>query len=130
MARIRGSYPGGPRREGAGDEAGGEEPRAPRLETVEQIEERRGRASLAFKRQRRSRRVWIGLAVALVLAGGAGFYLGIRNHSTGEELTARRMAPRPAGAFDPSFETNRMLQQLWKMEDNEYGGTPPGSSLR
>jgi hypothetical protein len=112
-----------------GDDAGGDAPRPHRLESVEQIEERRGRAAHALTRQQRTRRIWIGLGLALVLAGGAGFYLGVRNHETGEDVTARRMAPKPIGAFDPSFETNRMLQQLWKMEDNEYGNTPPGSKL-
>jgi hypothetical protein len=128
MASIRGAYPGGPKREGGESSASGDPaPRPHRLETVEEIEERRGRAALHLKQHRRSRRVWIGLACALAVAGGTGFYLGIRNHRTSEQIAAERNAPRPVGAFDPSFETNRMLQQLWKMEDNEYGVRPPGS---
>jgi hypothetical protein len=127
MTGMRGAYPGGPKREGSDPSAPGDQaPRPHRLETVEEIEERRGRASLFLTQQRRARRVWVGLLVALLVAGGTGFVLGIRAHRTSEEMAAARNAPKPAGAFDPSFETNRMLQQLWKMEENEYGVRPPG----
>lgn len=123
MARIRGSYPGGPKREGA--PAGDAPERKPRLTSVEQIEERLGRASRARTRRKRTRRVWAGLVVLVAAAGGAGFLLGIRSHRSSEELTAVRNTPPPAQAFDPSFEMNRMLLELWKMEDDEIHARNP-----
>lgn len=119
MARIRGSYPGGPKREGRSDGRDDAEARRPRLETVEQIEERVAHASRTRQRRRRARRVWAGFVVALALAAGTGFVLGIRSHRSSEQLTAERNVPRPPQAFDPSFETNRMLMELWKMEADE-----------
>lgn len=123
MARISGSYPGGPKREGApaGDVPG----RKPRLTSVEQIEQRLGRASQARTRRKRTRRVWAGLVVLVAAAGGTGFFLGIRSHRSSEEITAGRNAPPPSQAFDPSFEMNRMLLELWKMEDDELHARQP-----
>src|SRR4051812_886451 len=111
MTAIRGAYPGGPKREGDDSSApANQAPRPHRLESVEEIEERRGRAALYMTQQRRARRIWVGLAIAVVVAGGTGFLLGIRAYRTSEQLAAARNAPKPTGAFDPSFETNRMLQ--------------------
>ena len=78
MTRISGSYPGGPRR---GAEAVGEERAegAPRIGRVEQLEERLEQASRSQVRRRRTRRVWSGLAFALVLGGGIGLYLGYQS---------------------------------------------------
>jgi hypothetical protein len=118
MGQIRGSYPGGPRREGAEGEPAAASPR-PRLRRVEEIEARLGRASRAREQRRRARRVWSGLVVAVAISGVVGLFLGYRSHRSSEELTAERNAPRPAGAFDPSFETNRVLLELWQMEDKQ-----------
>ena len=124
MTRISGSYPGGPRRgaEGVGDErAEG----APRIGRVEQLEERLEQASRSQVRRRRTRRVWSGLAFALVLGGGIGLYLGYRSHRSPEDLTDARNATRQSPLFDASRETNRVLLELWRMEDLEKQPAPP-----
>ena len=123
MTRIRGSYPGGPRR--GADAVGEERPEgAPRIGRVEQLEERLERASRREVRRHRTRRVWSGLALALALAGGAGLYLGYRSHRSSEDITDARNARRQR-PFDASQETNRVLLELWRMEDVEKQVTPP-----
>ena len=124
MTRIRGSYPGGPRR---GAEVVGQERAegAARVGRVEELEDRLGRASLRREQRRRARRVWSGLAIALALAGGVGLYLGYRTHQSSEELTDARNAVRQRSRLDASSEVNRVLLELWKMEDVEKQVTPP-----
>lgn len=119
MDRISGSYPGGPRRQD------GSEPRERAdLERVEEFEERRSRASLQRKRERRVRRLRIGFLVALLTSAGIGLTLGLMSHRTSEELVQEREQDRTRD-FDPSQEVNRMLLELWKMEDMERA---PGTS--
>ena len=121
---IRGSYPGGPRR---GADVVGEERAegAPRVRRVEDLEERLGRASLDRMRQRRTRRIWSGFVIALVLSGGGGLYLGFRSHRSFEDITDARNAARQRPQFDPSFETNRVLNELWMMDIKQRQPSPP-----
>lgn len=59
-----------------------------------------------------------GLLLIIALAFGIGAALGRASHATQEELTAAREAAR-ARDQDISREVNRMLLELWKMEDVE-----------
>jgi hypothetical protein len=118
MARIRGSYPGGPRRGGDAPEPSG---RPPRLESAEELDARRGRAASRRSAQRKRRRAWSILAAAIVLAGGAGLFLGFRSHRTSRQLTDEREAERQGELTNElNEETNRMLMELWRMEDVEF----------
>ena len=118
MSRIRGSYPGGPRRSGDTSESA---PRTTRLESAEEIDARRGHMALERRERRRERRAWLILGAAVLLAGGAGLYLGFRSHRSSEQLTDEREQARIDAATDPlSQETNRMLMELWRMEDVEF----------
>jgi hypothetical protein len=124
VARIRGSYPGGPRREDAS--AGPTDRSGARLERVEDIETRMGRSSKARERRRRARRVWSGFVVAIALAGGVGLYLGFTAHRSSEQLTdARQGSARAQRDSEIARETNRVLMELWRMEDVEKQPTPP-----
>ena len=119
MTRIRGSYPGGPRR--AGSDGSGEAPRSARLESAEEIDARHGRAALERRKRRRERRALFILAAAVLSAGGAGLYLGFRSHRSSEQLTDEREAERSGSLNDQiTQETNRMLMELWRMEDVEF----------
>jgi hypothetical protein len=120
MARIRGSYPGGPKRD-RGD--AGEGARTPRLERIEVVEARAGRKSRARAERNRVRRVWSGFIVAVILAAGIGLYVGMVTHRTSEEITRERNDQRELQQ-DITRETNRVLLELWRMEDVERQATP------
>jgi hypothetical protein len=125
MARIRGSYPGGPSRDDDASAAPGEGAAAtPGLRRVERIEARLGRRSRARAKRERARRIWSGLAVAVAVAVGMGLYLGARSHRTSEQLTDERNQQRELEQT-LTRETNRVLLELWKMEEVEKQATPP-----
>lgn len=113
--RIKGSWPGGPRRTGDTQERA----HPPRLQRVEEIEARIASRSLRVARQARTRRAILGMVLSACLALAAGWVLGVRSHSTAEEITASQEARRAADV-DLSSEINRALLELWKMEDVEY----------
>lgn len=121
MDRISGSYPGGPKKRDPDDEPS--EP--PSFETVESVEERMRRGTAARGRVRRRRRLRIGLLVAVVVSGLGGLVVGYLSHRTTEDLTREREEERMR-SFDPSSEVNRMLIELWKMEDVERAPRAPG----
>ena len=123
MARIRGRYPGGPQREGASDAEGGAGA-APHLHTVGELEAGRGRKSRAREQRRRARRVWSGLILAITASAGVGLFLGLRSHRTSEQITDERNDTREQQQ-ELSRETNRVLLELWRMEDVEKQATPP-----
>jgi hypothetical protein len=112
--RIRGSFPGGPRRGAFAEPLD----RAPRLERVAQIEERVARRERGRARKSRHGRVVAGFVVAMVVAGAVGAGIGLASHATREEITAEQEAVRAQDQFI-SKEVNRSLLELWKMEDVE-----------
>lgn len=122
--KIRGSFPGGPRKSQPAAERTG----APRLSRVQDIERRSADRQQGRARGRRKKRFFFGLVVSLVAAGSVGLYFGQRSHTTLEELRAEQEAALGPGSgsvdeMDMSAvtgEVNRMLMELYKMEDIEY----------
>ena len=110
--RITGSWPGGPKREGDPRKR----TRPPRLRRVEDIEAGLAARSLRFRHRVRSRRIALGLAFSLAVAGGIGWVLGKGSHRTAEEVSAENATARRRD-MDISAEVNRTLLELWKMEN-------------
>jgi hypothetical protein len=110
--RIKGSWPGGPKR--PGDHPPGT--RRPRLRTVEEIEAGISARSLRRTRKARSRRIALGLGFLMVAAWGIGWALGKSSHTTVVQLNAERENALRQDLFI-SKEVNRTLLELWKMED-------------
>lgn len=117
MDRISGSYPGGPKRDQlrTDDERGFSKP-IPRVADLE-----RGARDLNRRRMHRMRRErrMIAVGVALVASGASGMYIGLQTHQSSEELAqAEREKTRPS-ELDMVKEANRLMSELWKMEDLE-----------
>lgn len=129
MTGIEGRYPGGPRRKaGESDGVGGHRPPGPaRLDCAEDIEARIVEEAAAQERARRRKRVAVGMATAAILAAGVGIFVGYRAYKSSEALTAERneAARGKTGVFDPTFQTNRVLDELWKMEIKQRQPGPP-----
>jgi hypothetical protein len=85
---------------------------------VTEFEHRVSRRKLRRTRERRARRVVVGLVLATLLAGSAGAYVGWASHTTPQEVTAAQDAARDR-KDEISSEVNRTLLELWKMEDVE-----------
>lgn len=113
-ARIKGSFPGGPRRTGEGEPT---RP-PPRLRTVAEIEQGLSRRSLERARGRRGRLRWAGALLVIVLGFAAGAALGLATHTTPQEVTEALDSERQRDA-EISREVNRVLLELWRMEDVE-----------
>jgi len=120
---IRGRYPGGPSREGDGS-TGGAVRRSPELSRAEELETRAHRGRQHRVRKRRRRRVAVGFVVALLVAGAVGFWMGISSHRTAAEIAREEEAAAREREFDPAAESDRLLQQLWLMEDLERARQP------
>ena len=116
MAKIAGRYPGGPRREPL--VAVESRPR-PRLSTVNEIEERMARGAVRHRQQRRKTRVLMGLAGTVVAALAAGDWIGLKSHQSTEDITAELGAETDGGVLDLAGERDRILRELWKMEEME-----------
>ncbi len=112
--KITGSWPGGPRREGPTQEGA----RAPRIKRVEDIEAAAAARRIRSARKHRQRRAWIGLAFTLVFAGGIGWALGLRSHTSVEEIHATQTAQQEQDATISS-QVNRVMLELWRMEEVE-----------
>ena len=128
MSGMGGSYPGGPRRKAGDSEKIGEHlvPHAPRVEPAEDIEARITEGQKGVGHRRRHKRLLSGLLAAMLLAAGIGVFLGYRTHRTSEEITnARNATQEPKAGFDPTFQTNRILDELWKMEMKQRQPGPP-----
>lgn len=117
MSEFRGRYPGGPSRQ----EEGEERPAKPRLTGVGEIEERSARAAGLGAERRRVRRVRLGFLVAILLSGAIGLAVGYMSHTSPSELAAEGEAARRGGSSEVSAEVNRVLMELWRMEEIEAG---------
>ena len=111
---FKGSWPGGPKRSGPKQER----TRPPRLRRVEEIEATLAARTLRRKRGSRKRHLAVGLLVSVVIAGGFGWTLGLRSHTTLEEMNAEHTAQQSRN-LDISSEINRVMLELWQMEDVE-----------
>lgn len=117
MGQISGRYPGGPTR----DRPQVDKKAAKGLDdlaTVEEIEARRERDTTRIRVRRRRRRMVFGVVVCVVVAGGAGIWIGLRSHRTAEEIAAERRQ-QAAEEFDLRRTSDRLINELWKMEDLE-----------
>lgn len=121
---IRGSYPGGPSK--AGDAGDGDAARKhrPRLSRAEEIEARAQDGRRARVRRRRRRRVMVGFLVALAASGAVGFWMGMQSHRSAAEIAAEQEAADREDAFDLHAEGDRILRELWLMEDLERARQP------
>ncbi len=115
MAKIAGRYPGGPRREPL--VALADRP-PPRLSTVAQIEERKARGAVRHVRKRRRKRVLAGLVGVVFAAIAVGGWVGWKSHKSSEDITAE-LETDADGGFDLENERDRILRELWKMEEME-----------
>jgi len=121
MSKIRGSFPGGPRK----SVPALQRTAPPRLSRVEEIEERSAARMIGLTHGRRRSRLMFGFLVSVVVAGGTGVYFGVRNQRTLEGIRAEREAEtaQTSGGLmndELTSEVNRALLELWKMEDVEY----------
>jgi len=121
QGRIQGSWPGGPKRDGESEER----TRAPRLRRVEDIEARIADRSLRIKRTSRTKRMVLGLAFVVLLAGGFGWILGLSSHTSLAQINSVQSQRQQQDAT-VSTEVNRMMMQLWRMEDVEYSRNRSG----
>lgn len=118
MSRFSGRYPGGPGRgEGEGDES---RRRPDTLPSAEEMEERRMAWARRSQWKRRRRRLLVGFVVAVLVAGGTGFWLGWQSHRTPEEIAREEEGRSGDGeGVDLSRERDIILEQLWLMEELE-----------
>lgn len=111
---IRGSFPGGPTRRDPDEPA----PPTPHLPRMADVEERTSRRALGATRRRRRLRTRLGFVLVLASGFAVGAALGYAGRTTPEELTAAREEARQRD-LSVSSEVNRVLLELWKMEDVE-----------
>lgn len=114
--KIKGGWPGGPRRP---SEVGEDDP-APRLARMDEIEGQVASRRLRLTRKGRRRRVLWGMVLSVILAGGLGWYLGASRQPTPQEF-ADEMSRSGERGLDISGEVNRTLLELWRMEEVEAG---------
>lgn len=116
MADVTGAYPGGPAHHQQRD---GAAPPTDKLRDGESLEARRESQITKLRKERRHRRTMIGLVVSLIAAVGAGAYYGIRSNRAAEALAREEMTQQ--GEVDLNKQTDRILNELWRMEDVERG---------
>ena len=117
MAEITGAYPGGPAHHQ--EKAGAAAPPTEKLADGESIEALREGQISKLRKERRHRRVMIGLVASLIAAVGAGAYYGIRSNRVTEALAREEMIQQ--GEVELNKQTDRILNELWRMEDVERG---------
>ena len=120
MSRISGSYPGGPSRDRSEVDKRADK-RLDDLASVAQIETRRGAGVVRTLGRQRRKRAVIGVVVSIIIAGSAGVWMGLQSHRTAEDLAAEQRAQAEA-EFNLKRESNRLINELWKMEDLERAG--------
>lgn len=116
-ARMRGTFPGGPRK----SVAAAERTAPARLGRVQQIEEQAARRYTRRGSRQRRKRLLYGFLSAVVVSGGVGMYMGLQSHTTLEEVRANEAAAAagPAGSGELSSVLNKAMMELWKVEDVE-----------
>lgn len=62
--------------------------------------------------------IQVGFACALLAAGGVGGYVGLSAHTTPEQLAEEERSKAQAPG-ELSDQANRLINELWKMEDLE-----------
>lgn len=113
--KIRGKWPGGPKGRADAEPIG----RRIRTRPVADLEDRVAAHRVRRKREARARRVLLGFAASLGLAGVIGWVVGERSHASAEEITAEHDAA-VAPVSDLTKELNRAMLELWRMEDVEF----------
>lgn len=116
MSGISGGYPGGPPRhdpEGQTADSDG-----PELRDGESVEASVADHAVRRKKKLRNRRLVIGLVTSIITAAGVGAYLGLQSRTTAEELAQETMEEEE-NELDPDKELDRLINELWKMEDLE-----------
>lgn len=122
---IGGPFPGGPRR--PSDVEADDAYRRTRVGSGEDVEAARDRWVQERKAERRKRRLLIGALAFLIAAGGVGVWVGLDAVKSAEELVQEEERAREGGAGGIiERERERILQELWKMEDIERAPRPPG----
>ena len=111
MSGITGSYPGGPRRHDSEGRTADSD--APELRGGESVERSVAGRVARGKRKRRNRRLVIGFVTSFIAAAGVGAYVGLQSKTTAEDLAQHEMQEE----LDLSGEVDRVLNELWKMED-------------
>ncbi len=113
--RIRGQFPGGPRR----PQEGGTSRPPTHIPTVDEIEGAIARQTRTEEHRRRRRRVAMGFVSSLIVAGGIGFGVGRAVRKPAPEMA---LPERSRSGLDKEISTqvNRTLLELWRMEDVEY----------
>ena len=108
-------FPGGPVRPGdANQEGDGAETR---LRSGEDVEARIAGGQGELKTRWRRRSKLIAIAVAVVVAGVGGVYVGLQAIVTPEELTERARMEEEASELDDIVDD--VMGELWRMEDIE-----------
>ncbi len=115
MSQISGMFPGGPRRPGDPNQDG-DRTETP-LRSGEDVEAGIARGVAEFKARRRRRSMVIVLAVAAVVAGVAGVYIGLQALVTPEELTEQAGAEEEASELDDIVVD--VMDELRRMEEVE-----------
>ncbi len=118
MSTGIGIYPGGPHLASSGKEM----QRPPRLMRVNEIEEQLARRSEQIRQRSRRNRLVLAVLLSVSAAGGLGLILGHSTHTTAEELTEALQVKRNPGS-GISEEINRVLMELWRMEEVEFANT-------
>ena len=115
MSQLRGRYPGGPSRRNVDEESSAPR-RKVKLDSVEEIEARAARGSVARKEQRRRKRLAIGVFVSVAVAGGVGIWLGFQSHRSDEEIAQELRGQARGQEFDLNKQADRLISEMWKTE--------------
>ncbi len=117
MNQIHGMFPGGPMRPGDANQDGDQA--ETRLRSGEDVEAGIAAGQVELKARRRRRSTVIVLAVAVLVAGAAGVYVGLQALVTPEELAEQARTEEEASELDEIVD--RVMDELWRMEDVEAG---------
>ena len=115
MSQIHGMFPGGPTRQSDSSQNG--DRTEPSLRPGEDVEAGIVVGRHELKERRRRRSMVIAIAVALVVGGVGGVYVGLQALVTPEELTEQLRTEDDVSELDGIV--NDVMKELWRMEDIE-----------